>query len=163
MPKPVTHTCPCSMAASNTCTAAIHLVLAALQRLLRQHLYFCTSKASKLQPNIRAVAVQKAERTVVRLEKLVAKCCHVGAHMPASRLPSSYVSIRQHTSAHVSIRQHTSAYGMPVLALAVVGIRQHTSAYVSIRQNTSAYGMPVLALAVVGVYAAAHCRSTHLP
>jgi hypothetical protein len=110
MPKPVTHTCPCSMAASNTCTAAIHLVLAALQRLLRQHLYFCTSKASKLQPNIRAVAVQKAERTVVRLEKLVAKCCHVGAHMPASRLPSSYVSIRQHTSAHVSIRQHTSAY-----------------------------------------------------
>ncbi len=50
------------------------------------------------------------------LEKLVAKCCHVGAHMPV--LAFAVVSIRQHTSAYVSIRQHTSAY---------VSIRQHTA------------------------------------
>jgi hypothetical protein len=56
------------------------------------------------------------------------------------RLPTAYVSIRQHTSADVSIRQHTSAYvSRRQHTSAYVSIRQHTSAYVSIRQHTSAF------------------------
>jgi hypothetical protein len=70
--------------------------------LLRQYLYFCTSKTSK--PSTRS---------------LVPRIGHVGR----IAVPSAHVSIRQHTSAYVSIRQHTSAY---------VSIRQHTSAYLEL-------------------------------
>jgi hypothetical protein len=66
----------------------------------------------------------------------------------SSRRPTSFRSIRQHTSAYVSIRQHTSAYvGLKLRVyaaeevvdglhpfVAYVSIRQHTSAYVSIRR-----------------------------
>jgi hypothetical protein len=92
-----------------------------LRTLLRQYLYFCTSKASKLSTWAGA-----------------RHGTHPSAHAPPSshflllirQHTSAYVSIRQHTSAYVSIRQHTSVY---------VSIRPHTSAYVSIRQHTSAY------------------------
>jgi hypothetical protein len=110
-----------------------------LQLLRRQHLYSCTSKASKL--------------SACRSRSMIARLEHT---------ESTYVSTRQHTSAYVSIRQHTSAYvSIPAAYLqipehdsevgahrvddafhlhtsAYVSIRQHTSAYVSIRQHTSA-------------------------
>ena len=69
-------------------------------QLLRQYLYFCTGKASKLST---------CDPTL-------------GAHCDPS--------IRQHTSAYVSIRQHTSAYGtIRQHTSANASIRRHTSAY----------------------------------
>ncbi len=95
------------------CLGRVVLALAACRRLLRQYLYFCTSKASKLSAEGSCFCLRTRAR---------------------ERREALDVSIRQHTSAHVSIRQHTSAY-------AYVSIRQHTSAYVSIRicQHTPAY------------------------
>jgi hypothetical protein len=74
-----------------------------LRTLLRQYLYFCTSKASKL--STWGGARQGTQPS---------------AHAP----PSSHflLLIRQHTSAYVSIRPHTSAYVMH--ASAYVSIRQ---------------------------------------
>jgi hypothetical protein len=73
-------------------------------RQLRQYLYFCTSKASKLSTILRSSS--SCSRCICSLCSLSLTC--IRQHTLA------YVSIRQHTSAYVSIRQHTSAYAAPV-------------------------------------------------
>jgi hypothetical protein len=92
------------------------------QRLLRQYLYFCASKASKLSTSGFTVA----------------------EGVPSEAAPSSpehmsaYVSIRQHTSADVSIRHLSLQHcGYTLHPFRSRVSRQHTSAYVSIRQHTS--------------------------
>jgi hypothetical protein len=103
------------VAASRT---SAHPATAAAKRLLRQYVYFCTSKASKMST--------------------CTDGCDLHEHLACE--PPAYVSLRQHTSAYVSIRQHTSAYiSIRQLTSAYVSIRQHTSAHVSTRQHTSAH------------------------
>ncbi len=122
----------------------------AVPACLRQNLYFCTSKTSKLSTFIHARSLSlclsdavlaclrqnlyfctsKASKvsTCVRVlltcrRRLALGLLLLEEDAYVSIRPTAYVSIRQHTSEYVSIRQHTSAYEL---------IRQHTSAYVSI-------------------------------
>ena len=94
----------------------------ALLLLLRQYLYFSTSKALVKQVNCAPLAPPKR------------------ASARRTRPQGALLSIRQHTSAYVSIRQHTSAYVKHARRTrpqgALLHIRQHTSAYV---KHTSAY------------------------
>jgi hypothetical protein len=91
------------------------------QRLLRQYLYCCTSKASKMH------TCQLDEHAVLEVNR-------------RRQHTSAYVSIRQHTSAYVSIRQHTQCSRLScVSAVRRPRRRQHMSAYVSICQHMSAY------------------------
>ena len=98
------------------------LDLSNLQLLLRQYVYSCTSKASK-------VSTSSSRLRVFALGgrcRLTRPLSLSGIDIRSSSL-FPYVSIRQHTSAYV-IRQHTSY----VRLLDYLARLQHTS-YVSIR------------------------------
>jgi hypothetical protein len=90
---------------------------------IHQHLYFRTSKASKLP----VVAHGIRELLIAPHLRAGPTCCYI-RRLLGTR--SAYVSVRQRTSAYVRIRQDTPAY---------VSIRQYTSGYVRIRQDTSGY------------------------
>ena len=92
-----------------------------LPRLLRQYLYCCTSKASKLSTCLAALsnAVSPA-----RLQRhTLYFCTSKASKVRTEDVGNIHVHFRvlqqrvQHTSAYVSIRQHTPAYD---------SIRQHT-------------------------------------
>jgi hypothetical protein len=139
----------------------------AVPACLRQYLYFCTSKASKLSTFVHALSLSLCLSDAVlaclrqnlyfRTSKASKVSTCVRVFLTCRRrlalgllllVEDAYVSIRP--SAYVSIRMlmdvccfflqktHTSAY-VHQHTSAYASIRQHTSAYVSIRAHTSAY------------------------
>jgi hypothetical protein len=86
---------------------------------IRQHLYFRTSKASKLP-----VVAHGIRELLIAPHLRAGPSCSYIRRLLGTR--STYVSIRQRTSAYAS----TSGY---------VSIRQHTSGYVRIRQHAAAW------------------------
>jgi hypothetical protein len=135
---------PCS----HTCLERARAWSRQQRLLLRQYLYFCTSKASKLRTLDVVSCVSERREGDQRSALLQQRQLPPHPEQAQVAKSSAYVSIRQHTSAYVSIRQHTSAYVTAVAASgastlrqpsAYVSVRQRTSAYVSVRQRTSAY------------------------
>jgi hypothetical protein len=120
-------------------------------QLMRQYLYFCASKVSKLKrdptlgahcdPSIRHHTSAYVSNIRQHASAYVSIRQHVSAYVSMCQHTSAYAFILQHTSAYVRIRQCTSAYlsSIPQHTSAYVSIRQHTTAYVSMRQHTSAY------------------------
>ncbi len=135
-------------------------------RSLRQCLYLCTSKASKLSTSPRGrsrcrhfrprsirqhtsayVSMRQHTRSIRQLKPAyvrVPALVEEAVVNTSVRELDAPVPTCQHTSAYVSIRQHTPAYASIAYANLMrpcppVSKRQHTSAYVSIRQHTSAY------------------------
>ena len=91
---------------------------------LRQYLYFCTKKASKL-------STLNDTHTDSTSSCIVCRCCSFSI--------AARTCIRQHTPAYVSRRRHTHTSAMQVLQLLYRRANLHTSAHVSTRQHTSAY------------------------
>jgi hypothetical protein len=136
---------------------------------LRQHLHFCTSKASKVSTSVLWCTSKASKVSTSVLHANAARHESVAAQQGANYQPDVYArripvarvcqrlrhtsayfrGIRQHTSPHtgrahlsapVTIPHHTSAYvSLFQHTSAYVSIFQHTSAYVSIFQHTSAY------------------------
>ena len=116
---------------------------------LRQHLHFCTSKASKVSTSVLWCTSKASKVSTSVLHANAARHESVAAQQGANyqpdvyarRIPVACVCQRlRHTSAYVrGIRQHTSAYVAAYRSRASVSACHHTSPYVSIRQHISAY------------------------
>jgi hypothetical protein len=95
------------------------LDLSNLQLLLRQYVYSCTSKASKVSTSSSRLRVFALGGRCRLTRPLSLSGIDIRS---SSLLPSAYVSIR-HTSAYVSIREHTSGMDMRSSSLLCACVR----------------------------------------